>query len=66
MVRNGSASTLVAAPVAEARLVNMLDEERDPERGGAAAAKLKGLGVKGVLIGAAEQGFHHPSRLQDA
>src|SRR5881392_536966 len=31
--------------------------ERDPERGRAAAAKLKALGVKGVLIQAAEQGY---------
>jgi hypothetical protein len=31
--------------------------ERDPERGRAAAAKLKKLGVKGILIKAAEQGY---------
>jgi hypothetical protein len=31
--------------------------ERDPERGRAAAAKLKALGVKGILITAAEQGY---------
>jgi hypothetical protein len=31
--------------------------ERDPERGRAAAAKLKALGVKGILIEAAEQGY---------
>ena len=31
--------------------------ERDPERGRAAAAKLKSLGVKGILIKAAEQGY---------
>jgi hypothetical protein len=31
--------------------------ERDPERGRAAAAKLKKLGVKGTLIEAAEQGY---------
>jgi hypothetical protein len=31
--------------------------ERDPERGQAAAAKLKALGVKGILIKAAEQGY---------
>lgn len=31
--------------------------ERDPERGKAAAAKLRALGVKGVLIKAAEQGY---------
>jgi len=31
--------------------------KRDPERGRAAAAKLKALGVKGVLIQAAEQGY---------
>jgi hypothetical protein len=31
--------------------------ERDPERGRAVAAKLKKLGVKGVLIQAAEQGY---------
>lgn len=30
---------------------------RDPERGRAAAANLKGLGVKGILIKAAEQGY---------
>jgi hypothetical protein len=30
--------------------------ERDPERGRTAAARLKALGVKGVLIRAAEQG----------
>jgi hypothetical protein len=31
--------------------------ERDPARGRAAAAKLKSLGVKGILIRAAEQGY---------
>jgi hypothetical protein len=31
--------------------------ERDPERGRAAAAGLKALGVKGILIKAAEQGY---------
>jgi hypothetical protein len=31
--------------------------ERDPERGRAAAAKLKALGVRGILIKAAEQGY---------
>ena len=31
--------------------------ERDPERGQAVAADLKKLGVKGVLIQAAEQGY---------
>ena len=31
--------------------------ERDPERGRAAAAKLKALRVKGILITAAEQGY---------
>ncbi len=31
--------------------------ERDPERGRAAAAKLRALGVKGILIKAAEQGY---------
>src|SRR6266508_1160712 len=31
--------------------------ERDPESGRAAAAKLKALGVKGILIKAAEQGY---------
>jgi hypothetical protein len=31
--------------------------ERDPERGRTAAAKLKALGVKGILIKAAEQGY---------
>ena len=31
--------------------------ERDPERGRAAAAKLKALGVKGILIKEAEQGY---------
>jgi hypothetical protein len=31
--------------------------ERDPERGRSAAAKLKALGVKGILIKAAEQGY---------
>ena len=31
--------------------------ERDPERGRAAAAKLKALGVKRILIKAAEQGY---------
>src|SRR3989442_2221691 len=31
--------------------------ERDPERGRAAAARLRALGVKGVLITAAEQGY---------
>src|SRR5687768_5558052 len=31
--------------------------ERHPERGRAAAAKLRALGVKGILIKAAEQGY---------
>jgi hypothetical protein len=31
--------------------------ERDPERGRAVAARLKTLGVKGILIKAAEQGY---------
>lgn len=31
--------------------------ERDPERGRAVAAELKKLGVKGVLVQAAEQGY---------
>jgi hypothetical protein len=31
--------------------------ERDPERGRAVAAKLKALGVKGILIKAADQGY---------
>ena len=31
--------------------------ERDPERGRAVAARLKALGVKGILIKAAEQGY---------
>jgi hypothetical protein len=31
--------------------------ERDPERGRATAAKLKALGVKGILIKAAEQRY---------
>jgi hypothetical protein len=31
--------------------------ERDPERGQAAAVKLRALGVKGILIKAAEQGY---------
>ena len=31
--------------------------ERDPERGRAAAVKLKALGVKGILVKAAEQGY---------
>ena len=31
--------------------------ERDPERGRAAAARLRELGVKGILIKAAEQGY---------
>ena len=31
--------------------------ERDPERGRTVAAKLKALGVKGILIKAAEQGY---------
>jgi len=35
----------------------MSSVERDPERGRAAAAKLKKLGVKGILIKAAEQGY---------
>jgi hypothetical protein len=35
----------------------MSSVERDPERGRAAAAKLKALGVKGILIKAAEQGY---------
>jgi hypothetical protein len=32
-------------------------DERDVERGRAAAAKLKALGVRGILIKAAEQGY---------
>ncbi len=35
----------------------MSGAERDSERGRAVAASLKGLGVKGVLIQAAEQGY---------
>jgi hypothetical protein len=35
----------------------MTTVERDPERGRAAAAELKALGVKGILIRAAEQGY---------
>lgn len=35
----------------------MTKPERDPKRGQAAAAKLKALGVKGVLIEAAEHGY---------
>jgi hypothetical protein len=35
----------------------MSSVERDPERGRAVAAELKKLGVKGVLIQAAEQGY---------
>jgi hypothetical protein len=35
----------------------MSSVERDPERGRATAAKLKALGVKGILIKAAEQGY---------
>ena len=31
--------------------------ERDPERGRAVAARLKALGVKGILVKAAEQGY---------
>lgn len=31
--------------------------ERDPERGRAVAARLKTLGVKGILVKAAEQGY---------
>ena len=31
--------------------------ERDPERGRAVAASLRALGVKGILIAAAEQGY---------
>jgi len=31
--------------------------EREPERGRAAAVRLKALGVKGILIKAAEQGY---------
>jgi hypothetical protein len=31
--------------------------ERDPERGRAAATKLRALGVKGILITAAEEGY---------
>jgi hypothetical protein len=34
--------------------------ERDPERGRAAAAKLKALGAKPILIKAAEQGYITP------
>ena len=40
--------------------------ERDPERGRAVAAALKALGVKGILIKAAEQGQHHAARMQHA
>src|SRR4051812_23867842 len=35
----------------------MSNVERDPERGRAVAAELKALGVKGILIKAAEQGY---------
>lgn len=35
----------------------MTRPEPDPERGRAAALKLKSLGVKGILISAAEQGY---------
>jgi hypothetical protein len=35
----------------------MSSVERDPERGRAVAACLKGFGVKGILIEAAEQGY---------
>jgi hypothetical protein len=35
----------------------MSSVERDPERGRAVAAELKKLGVKGILITAAEQGY---------
>jgi len=35
----------------------MSSVERDPERGRAAAAKLKALGAKRILIKAAEQGY---------
>jgi hypothetical protein len=35
----------------------MCRAERDPERGRSVAAKLKALGVKGILINAAEQGY---------
>ncbi len=36
---------------------DMSSVERDPERGRAVAARLKALGVKGILIKAAEQGY---------
>src|SRR3954452_9085512 len=35
----------------------MSNVERDPERGRAVAVELKALGVKGILIKAAEQGY---------
>ena len=35
----------------------MSSVDRDPERGRAVAARLKELGVKGILIKAAEQGY---------
>lgn len=35
----------------------MAKPERDPERGRAAAVKLRALGVKGILITAAEEGY---------
>src|SRR3954471_24799410 len=36
---------------------DMSPVERDPERGRVVAAKLKALGVKGILVKAAEQGY---------
>jgi hypothetical protein len=43
--------------VSERIALRHVEVERDPERGRAAAAKLKALGVKGILIKAAERGY---------
>jgi hypothetical protein len=40
--------------------------ELGPERGRAVAARLRALGVKGILIKAAELGYITQSRKQDA
>jgi hypothetical protein len=47
----------VRLPAIEHVTLIMSRVERDPERGRAAAARLKALGVKGILIKAAEQGY---------
>ncbi len=53
----GPTSTCFSSPSDCAYSPQMPSSEFDPQRGRAAAAKLKALGVSGVLITAAEQGY---------